>query len=58
MLVILAHLFAIPARRNRRLHALPDNLLNHRVTVIAFVGNQVFGAKPIDPWASMRAILR
>ena len=56
MPVVVALLFAVAARRNLRLHALAGGLLHNGVAVVAFVGDQVFGGKPFDQFASLRTI--
>lgn len=52
MLVVVARLFAVLARRNLRLHALAGGLLHDSVAIVAFVGDQVPGFQPFNQRAS------
>lgn len=56
VLVVVARLFTIAARRNLRLHALPGGLSHNGVAVVSLVCDQVLGRQPFDQRASRCAI--
>ena len=56
VLVITSLPLSILARRNHGNHALSDGLFDNGVTVVALVGQQVFGADPLDQFPSLRTI--
>ena len=54
--VICALSFAVLARRNLRLHALPHCLFDDGIAVISLVGDQMFGRQSFDQLASLCTI--
>lgn len=46
------------ARRNHRRHTLAFGLIDDRIAIIPFVGNQMFRRDPFNQAASLRAICR
>lgn len=56
MLVIASLLFSVFARRDHDAHALSSGLLDNDITVVALVGQQVFGAESFNQLRSLRAI--
>lgn len=49
---------AVFARRNHRRHTLAFGLIDDRIAIIPFVGNQMFRRDPFNQAASLRAICR